>query len=247
MDDKLLDTILKKKEKLDSFRPLPPSLAEKLRDQFIVEWTYNSNAIEGNTLSLKETEVVLHHGVTIGGKSLREHFEAVNHKEGIEFLEKIIAEKQNISEEIIRKLHGIILRNIDDKEAGAYRRYNVRIMGASFLPPRAEKVKPLMKDLLQWYNTGKHDYTVPVLAAQMHYRLVHIHPFIDGNGRLSRLLMNLILMAAGYPPAVILNSDRAEYYRVLSTADSGDTEPFEDFTGRAIIRSLELYLYSFGG
>lgn len=165
MDGKLLSSIEGKKRELDKNRPLNPSIARKLQEQLALEWTYNSNAIEGNTLSLHETEVVLEQGITIGGKSVNEHLEAINHKNGIEFLRKIINQKEELSETAIRDCHRIILKGIDDLEAGAYRRTNVRIVGARLIPPQAIKVKNQMSDLLSWYYKNKHTLPQAVLAA----------------------------------------------------------------------------------
>jgi len=244
MDEKLLKSIEGKKKELDKYRPLNNSITQKLNDQFALEWTYNSNAIEGNTLSLQETEVVLNRGITIGGKSVNEHLEAINHKDGIKYIENIIGKKEEISELLNKELHRIILKGIDDLEAGVYRRHNVRIVGAFMIPPQSIKVKNKMEELMNWYYENKYLIPIPELAAQMHYKFVCIHPFIDGNGRVSRLLMNLILMSNGYPPAIILNVDRRKYYRVLNDANKGNEESFENFIGRSIERSLIIYLNS---
>lgn len=244
MDEKLLRSIEGKKKEIDNYRPFSPSISRKLDEQFTLEWTYNSNAIEGNTLSLHETEIVINRGLTIGGKSVNEHLEAINHKDGIAYISNIINRKEEISEDVIRELHRIILKGIDDLEAGCYRRHNVRIVGATVIPPQAIKIEREMKKLLTWYYENKFSIPIPVLAAQMHYRFVCIHPFIDGNGRVSRLLMNLILMANGFPPAVILHVDRKKYYRILSEADHGNDTSFENFIGRSIERSLIIYLNS---
>ena len=244
MDKKLLASIEGKKRELDKNRPLNPSIARKLQEQLALEWTYNSNAIEGNTLSLHETEVVLKQGITIGGKSVHEHLEAINHKDGIEFLKRVIDQKEEMGEAVIRKCHRIILKGIDDLEAGAYRRTNVRIVGAQLIPPQAIKVPTKIDQLLSWYYENKHTIPPAILAAKFHYKFVCIHPFIDGNGRVARLLMNLILMTHGYPPAVILKVDRKRYYRVLNEANAGNEEPFENFIGRSIERTLIIYLNS---
>jgi len=244
MDEKLLKSIDGKKRELDKFRPLPPSIVEKLREQFTIEWTYNSNAIEGNTLSLQETELVLNRGLTIGNKSLKEHFEAINHKEGIELVERFVEKKKDLDDKFVRDLHKIILKNIDDSAAGVFRTTNVRILGSVHIPPNPLKIPSLIKDFFEWYYENKHKMAIPELAAYAHYKFVCIHPFIDGNGRTSRLLMNLILMQNGYPPAVILNIDRKKYYRVLKQADLDKPKEFIDFIGRAIERSLIIYLNS---
>lgn len=244
MNRKLLLSIEGKKRQLDRYRPLPSGIVAKLREQFTIEWTYNSNAIEGNTLSLQETELVINRGLTIGNKSLKEHFEAINHKEGIELVERFIDKKKDIDEDFIKNLHRIILKNIDDTSAGVYRAYNVRILGAVHIPPSPLKIPKLIKEFLDWYYENKHLLPIPELAAYVHYKFVCIHPFIDGNGRTSRLLMNLVLMQNGYPPAVILNIDRKKYYRVLQMADLDRPQEFIDFIGRAIERSLIIYLNS---
>lgn len=244
MNSKLLRSIEGKKSELDRYRPLPAGTVEKLREQFTIEWTYNSNAIEGNTLSLQETELVLNRGLTIGNKTLKEHFEALNHKEGIELLERFVDKKKDIDEPFIKDLHRIILKNIDDANAGAYRTTNVRILGAVHIPPNPIKIPRLIHEFVDWYYENKHRLSVPELSAYVHYKFVCIHPFIDGNGRTSRLLMNLVLMQNGFPPAVILNMDRKKYYRVLRLADQDKPQELIDFIGRAIERSLIIYLNS---
>lgn len=244
INSNLLLSIEGKKRELDRYRPLPAGVVAKLREQFTIEWTYNSNAIEGNTLSLQETELVINRGLTIGNKSLKEHFEAINHKEGIELVEQFVAKKKDIDEEFIKNLHRVILKNIDDTGAGVYRASNVRILGALHIPPNPLKIAKLIHEFLDWYYKNKYLLPIPELAAYVHYKFVCIHPFIDGNGRTSRLLMNLVLMQNGYPPAVILNIDRKKYYRVLKMADLDRFQEFVDFIGRAIERSLIIYLNS---
>jgi Fic family protein len=238
----LLRSIEGKKRELDSFRPLPAGLVRKLEEQFTVEWTYNSNAIEGNTLTLRETELVINRGLTIGNKSLKEHFEALNHKEGIQFLYNFVKKKKELDEGTILKLHKIILKNINDIDGGHYRTSNVIIIGAIHIPPSAIKIQRLMNEFFEWYYRNKKKLSVAELAAWVHYKMVYIHPFIDGNGRTARLLMNLILIQNGYPPAVILNVDRKKYYRVLKDADKENYDGFINFIGRSIERSLLIYL-----
>jgi len=238
----LLKSIEGKKRELDSFRPFSAEIVRKLEEQFIVEWTYNSNAIEGNTLTLKETELVINRGLTIGRKSLKEHFEAINHKEGIQYLYDFVKKKKELDEDTILALHKRILKNIDDTQAGHYRTSNVMITGAIHIPPSAIKIKRLMNEFFEWYYENKKKLSVAELAAWTHYKIVHIHPFIDGNGRTARLLMNLILLQNGYPPAVILNIDRQKYYRTLKEADREKYGNFMNFIGRSIERSLLIYL-----
>lgn len=244
MDPKLLTSIEGKKRALDRLRPFPESIVKKLNEQFTIEWTFNSNAIEGNTLSLQETELVLNRGLTIGNKSLKEHFEVINHKKGIEYLNAFVSKKQELNETFIKELHKIILQNIDDQQAGVYRLTNVRILGAVHIPPNPVKIPSLIMEFLGRYNENKHTMPIPELAAWVHYQFVCIHPFIDGNGRTSRLLMNLVLIQNGFPPAVILNVDRKKYYRVLKQADLDKPNEFLNFIGRSIERSLIIYLNS---
>jgi len=244
INSKLLLSIEGKKRELDRYRPLSSGIVAKLREQFTIEWTYNSNAIEGNTLSLQETELVINRGLTIGNKSLKEHFEAINHKEGIELVERFVDKKKDLDESFIKDLHKIILKNIDDRSAGIYRTSNVRILGAVHIPPNSLKIPRLVDEFLDWYYENKYLLPIPELAAYVHYKFVCIHPFVDGNGRTSRLLMNLILMQNGYPPAVILNIDRKKYYRVLKMADLDRPQEYIDFIGRSIERSLIIYLNS---
>jgi Fic family protein len=238
----LLASIEGKKRELDAFRPLSPEIIRKLDEQFTVELTYNSNAIEGNTLSLRETELIINRGLTIGNKTLKEHFEAINHKEGIQYLADFVQKQKELDENTILEIHKLILKNIDEVEAGHYRQSNVMIVGAIHLPPSAIKIQRLMGEFMEWYYENKTRLSVVELAALSHYKIVYIHPFIDGNGRTARLLMNLILIQHGYPPAVILNLDRKKYYRVLKDADREKYNPFLDFIGRSVERSLLIYL-----
>jgi Fic family protein len=238
----LLHSIEGKKRELDALRPFSTELVRKLEEQFTVECTYNTNAIEGNTLTLRETELVINRGLTIGKKSLKEHFEAINHKDGINYLYDFVQKKKELDENAIFALHKIILKNIDNIDGGHYRTSNVMITGAIHIPPSAIKIQRLMNEFFEWYYTYKTELSIAELAAWVHYKLVHIHPFIDGNGRTARLLMNLVLIQNGYPPAVILNVDRKKYYRVLKDADREKYNDFFDFIGRSIERSLLIYL-----
>ena len=242
MAPELLRALEGKKRELDRHRPFPPEIVRNLEEQFRLEWTYNSNAIEGNTLNLRETELVLNRGLTIGKKSLREHFEVLNHGEAIALLENVLGKRKDLSEELALSLHALSLKNIDAAEAGRYRRSNVRIVGAAHIPPQAVKLPKLMQEFFIWYQERAHTLSPPELAAWVHYKFVRIHPFADGNGRTARLLMNLVLMRNGYPPAVILTVDRKRYHRVLKEADHDRHSGFLAFIGRSIDRSLSIYL-----
>lgn len=241
---RLLESIDSKKGQLDELRPFPGAALKRLHEQMVVEWTFNSNAIEGNTLSLKETALVLNEGLTVGGKPMREHLEALNHKEAILKLERWVKKRVPVCEEAICELHRIILKNIDEPEAGHYRRHRVRILGASHIPPDPIKIPKLMKGCVSWYEDQMKRLHPVVLSSLLHHKMVHIHPFSDGNGRCARLLMNLVLMQHGYPPAVILKVDRRKYYRCLQQADRERYEVYLNFAARAVERSLVIYLHA---
>lgn len=236
--------ILEKKKRLDGHRPLLPVLVARLRKELMIEYTYNSNAIEGNTLTLRETRLVVEEGVTIGGKSIKEHLEAKNHPEAIRFIEELINADKEIDEEEVLHLHKLILHDIDEN-AGRYRTSGVRITGASFMPPPSKKVRPMILELLQWLRNNPDELTPIELVAIFHHRFVQIHPFTEGNGRTARLLMNAILMKHGYPfIANITVRDRAKYLKTLSEADMGNTSGFVNFIARSVERSLDIYLHA---
>jgi len=241
--EEILARLERKKAQLDAARPLPPGVVAKLKEHFDVEWTYHSNAIEGSTLTLAETRLVLLDGLTVAGKSLREHLEAINHKHAIDFVEALAAKAEPITEHNIRQTHALILRTIDDENAGAYRKGQVYITGSTYVPPVAIEVPPLMQELVAWINSAEAIELHPVeRAALAHFRLVHIHPFVDGNGRTARLLMNLILIREGYPPAVIRRERRPEYYDALDRAHEGATDPFVALVAEEAERSLNVWL-----
>lgn len=215
--DDSFDTIDEQKKAIDLRRPLTKNQYNTLRNNLVVEWTYNSNAIEGNTLTLSETKVVLE-GITIGGKSVVEHLEAINHRDAILFLESIVDRQEEITEWNIRNLHQIILKDIDNSNAGKYRLENVLISGAKHIPPDYLMVPVQMQTLVYEDNKEWIHYHPVVRAALLHGEFVKIHPFIDGNGRTARLLLNLVLMGSGYPPIVIKKESRLAYYEALDTA-----------------------------
>lgn len=230
--------------RLNSFRPLPSAIVRKLREQFELEMTYNSNAIEGNSLTLKETFLVVSEGLTIKGKPLKDHLEAKGHSEALDYLYDLTAQENQepLSEKEIRELNGIVMRDIDRDWAGRYRNSNVIIGGATHTPPEAFEVPQLMRELVDWQTTVGQNLHPVELAAVFHHRLVHIHPFFDGNGRTTRLAMNVVLLRAGFPLVVILKNDRKRYYRLLSGADRGDLMPFARFIAQAVQRTLDIYL-----
>ena len=237
---KILD---EKKSRLDAHRPLPPAIAAKLAEYFRVDWTYNSNAIEGSTITLAETRAIFLDGVTIGGKSLREHLEVINNAHAIDFVEMIARQDEPITESVMRQIHALVLRTIDDANAGSYRRVNVRITGSDVALPDVSAVPGLMSDFARWLASDETRTMHPVeFSAHAHFKFVDIHPFIDGNGRTARLLMNLILIRAGFPPTVIQMKTRAQYYAALRKADAGDARDFIALVADAVERSLDIYL-----
>mgnify|MGYP003681900360 CR=1 FL=1 len=216
----------------------------RLRKQLMVEYTYASNAIEGNTLSLRETQLVIEEGTTVGGKSLREHLEARNHPKAIAFIEGIVRSGREIDEDDVLRLHKLLLEGIDE-DAGRYRTWGVRVTGATFTPPRSSEVRSLMGKLLRWVRDNPDELTTIELGALFHHRFVQIHPFSECNGRTARLLMNAILMRRGYPFIVSISySDRAKYLRTLSEADLGNPSAFVNFIARSVEHALDIYLHA---
>ncbi len=237
------DKLTEKKLELDGLRPLPPELTRNLDDWFRVELTFTSNAIEGNTLTRRETAVVIEKGLTVGGKSLKEHLEATNHAHALDFVHSLVQKKlSQLDEKDVLAIHDIILKGIDDDNAGHYRNVPVRISGSPVVMPNPRKVLKLMSDFTKWL-TGKHNLHPVAFAGEAHYRLVTIHPFVDGNGRTARLLMNLLLMVYGYPPAIIRKRDRLAYISALEKAQlGGSIEDYEKIIALAVDRSLNIYL-----
>ena len=228
---------------VDSKRPLPKAVLGNLRKVFTTEFTYNSNSIEGNSLTLRETQLVIEEGQTANGKSLREVYEARNHPEAIEYVESLANERRNITEADILSLHQIIMKDVmDPGETGRYRKGDVRIAGSKHVPPPAYEVPALMEELLETINDNPDEYTAIELAAYVLHRFVYIHPFQDGNGRVSRLLANLLLMRKRYLPVIILKLDRAKYLRCLERADRGDYRPLVSFFAQYAIKHLDMAL-----
>jgi Fic family protein/DNA-binding XRE family transcriptional regulator len=210
-----------------------------------LEYTFESNKIEGNTLTLKETDLIVNEGLTISGKSMREHLEAINHQEAIAYIKELMDKNTTINEREILCIHNLILRGIYPEDAGKYRKVQVMIKGSSHMPPQPFLVAKEMEELFIWYQTNKNNLHPVILAAEMHERLVTIHPFIDGNGRTSRLLMNLILLQHGYVIANIkgTNESRMQYYNVLEACQvENNKENFLLFIAQTEKECLERYL-----
>jgi excisionase family DNA binding protein len=244
IEEKTYGRILKKRNELDALKPYDQGALHRLQETFRVELTYNSNAIEGNSLSLIETKLVLEEGMTIGGKSLKEHLEATNHSKAIDFIESLV-KKTRIEEQDVLNVHATILDRIDPENAGFYRRGAVRISGTDYSPPNAVKVPKLMQEVYGLLNTKGGE---PIeTAAMIHQKFVDIHPFVDGNGRTARLLLNLYLMRNGYPPAILLRAERKKYIRTIMEGQiKRNYAPFVNFVAKAVERSLDIYLDAFG-
>jgi len=242
INDSLLNKIEKKKKKLDSLRPLPKDAVKRIIEDIRLRHTYHSDAIEGNTLTLQETKLVLEEGITIGGKPLKDHIEARNDAEAFDLMIKLVNSKKKISQEIIQQIHVFVMKGIL-KNPGQYRTENVRIIGAKIRPPSYLKIIKLMDDYIQ--NIEKLKLQIIKKASFIHHEFVKIHPFIDGNGRVARLLTNFYIMKNGYPPIVIQKEDRKKYYKTLNKADQGDLSDFATFIARSINESIQYYLSSF--
>ena len=234
------------KQHLNQLRNLQSDKVTKALD---IEYTYESNRIEGNTLTLQETALVIEKGLMIGGKSLNEHLEAVNHQNTIEYIKELAKQNETITERDLLQIHYLILQGINNEQAGKYRNLQVLISGAKHVPPQPYLVQKEIESLFLWYNENKDKLHPVELSAEMHERLVTIHPFIDGNGRTSRLVMNLILLQHGYIIANIKGDydSRMHYYRTLETAQTkNNKEDFLLFIAQIEKESLERYLTIIG-
>jgi Fic family protein len=231
-----------KKAQLDAHKPLSPDLVTNLQNWFKIELTYTSNAIEGNTLSRAETALVVEKNLTVEGKTIQEHQEAINHAQVFNWIiQKVNSKKQKITESTVLDIHQLILQKINHANAGRYRNIPVRIAGSTVIMPNPAKVPQLMSKFINWLKQrNNHPLTTAIDA---HFKLVSIHPFIDGNGRTARLLMNLLLMQAGYPPAIIRKEDRRRYINSIEKAQlGGSLSDYYQLMYKAVNRSLDIYL-----
>ena len=227
---------------LNNSRPMPEIALRKKREAISIEWIYNSNSIEGNTLSLRETQMVLQDGITIKGKSLREDFESKNHEKALDYLSKLSKPSYKINSGDILSIHALILNSIEDDYAGRLRNSGVRISGANFVPPNAQKVSGLLDELIVFVLKKPLKLNDLELATVFHHQFVWIHPFFDGNGRIIRLAMNLLFLKVGYTPAIILKNDRKKYYTALNIANKGDYEKLMLLMAQAVERTLNIHL-----
>lgn len=242
----LLNEVDVLKEQLSTLRPLPEEALKKIQDALDIEYTYESNRIEGNTLTLQETALVVNEGVTISGKSMREHLEAINHTEAINYIKDIAKQDIEISERTIKEIHALILHGIDRENAGRYRTVPVMISGSTHMPPQPYLIEKQMEDFMLRFRQMEEEKVHPVLvAAYLHDELVRIHPFIDGNGRTSRLLMNLYLLRNGYVIITLKGSNDAKvnYYKALEKSHTEHlTEDFQQLVVEAEMAALQKYL-----
>ncbi|MCE2743306.1 MAG: Fic family protein [Fluviicola sp.] len=237
-----LDLIDSLKSKLDKLREFD---SYRIAQALELEYTFESNRIEGNTLTLKETDLVINEGLTVSGKSMREHLEAINHQEAIEYVKDLVQRKVSINERELLVIHNMILRGIMPEYAGKYRNIQVMIKGSAHMPPQPFLVPKKMEEYFEWYQINRNKLHPVVLAAEMHERLVTIHPFVDGNGRTSRLIMNLILLKHGFVIANIKGDydARMNYYNALELVQTEkEKDTFLNFIADVEIDCLNRYL-----
>jgi Fic family protein len=241
MDPRLERRIRQKKIQLDQHRPLPHDTVMRLNADLKVFLTYHSNAIEGNSLTLQETEIVIDYGITVHGHPLREFLEATNHAEAYEFVTRLIEQRASISRETILALHRLVTDKILET-AGQFRKVPVSIRGSNMVPPPAYEVERLIREWIAWISGEGLAYDPVVRAAIAHHGFEAVHPFEDGNGRVGRLLLNLMLMSEGYPPALLLNDWRVRYIHALNEGNRGRYNPLLNLIGQSVEAGLDLYL-----
>jgi Fic family protein len=234
------------KARLQAIRPLDIEALQKIKAAFEMEYTYESNRIEGNTLTLQETALIVSEGITIGSKSMREHLEAINHAQAVEYIKDIAGSDIAVTERTVKEIHALILHGINKEQAGRYRTVPVMIAGSRHTPPQPYLIQPQMEHFIDSYRQMETDGIHPIIiAAYLHDELVKIHPFIDGNGRTSRLIMNLYLLSKGYSITSLKADNEAKqtYYRALEQSHVENShEPFYLFVANAVKQSLEKYL-----
>jgi Fic family protein len=238
--DQLLAAIAAKKERLDALRSVSRAALIALQHSYDVELTYTSNAIEGNTLTMRETAELIEHGITVGGKPLRDHLEAVDHYAAVLWMRELAAKPILVDEATVRELHRRIVARSQPEIGGIYSTLPRRIAGSPVIFPNPAKIPQLMKEYGEWLGKAG---SAPAASFDAHYRLVAIHPFTDGNGRTARLLMNLLLLREGYPPVAVRPEDRKTYLDMLEQASvRDDLEPFQTFMHKRLDATLEEYL-----
>ncbi len=238
--NELLTTIATKKMQLDALRPISHAALLALQKSYDVDLTYTSNAIEGNTLTLRETAELIEHGITVGGKPLRDHLEAIDHYEAVLWMRELAGKTTSINEDIVRELHRRIVSRSQPEIGGIYSTLPRRIAGSPVVFPNAVKIPELMRAYGEWVSQTASE---PAISFDAHYRLVAIHPFADGNGRTARLVMNVLLLRGGYPPVAVRPEDRKTYLDTLEQASvREDLAPFQTFMHQRLDATLGEYL-----
>lgn len=233
----------KLKKELDTYRPLPKESVKQLKDYYKISLTYTSNAIEGNSLTESETKVVIEDGLTIGGKPLRDHLEALGHAGAYDFIYDLAGMKKEISEEDILKIHHLFYEKIDEDNAGKYRKVRVFVSGTDFIFPPPSAVPALMEEFIQKIPNQIKQLHPVEFAAWLHFQFINIHPFVDGNGRVARLLMNLFLLKSGYVITIIPPVVRTDYIEIIRDCQkSGDPKQFYNLISNMVWESLKDYL-----
>ncbi len=241
IDQRIHRRILEKKNRVDKHRPLHPDLLKRLQEDVLVEYVHSTNKIEGNTLTLGETRIVIQ-GMTVGGKTLREIQEVRNHPETINYIQELAQSREPITTDTVRQVHRLLLHDILEKP-GEYRTGMIKVPGANFTPPKSTEIPGLLAELTQWLQANPWEYSPVELAARFMHRLLAIHPFHDGNGRTARILMNLILLRNGYPTITNINyRDRRHYLDALGQADLDNPKPLVDFIAMSVESALTWYL-----
>jgi Fic family protein len=244
LDARLMESIAEKKMRLEAKAPLAPGSLERAWWQLLVEWTYHSNAIEESDFSLEETCLLLQSGATCGARQLRHHYWVINHINAIHYVQDLVDHAVLPAPEHVRQIHRRLFEGLDDVNAGCYRETQVNPGRADWVLPEPWWVRPLMINWEDWVRDAEAGVHPIGLAALAHQRLAAIHPFLEGNGRTARLVMNWLLMRAGYPPAVIERAQRANYLRALAQADMGRGNWLVNLVGQAVERSLDRILTS---
>lgn len=240
----LSESVLRKKSELDALRPLTAASAAALDAWYDVELTYTSNALEGNTLTRSETAIVLEKGITVRGKPLKDHLEAAGHRDALGYMRDLARETAPVTELDVRNLHRLFMQKVDPAEAGSYSNHARTIAGSDLLLPSPAEIPALMSDFGKWLRIAP---TTPEAAFDAHEHLVTIHPFSDGNGRASRLLMNLLLLRAGFPPLILPPEDRPAYHDALQAVQmQGQREQWHEFLYQRLLQSLERMLAVLG-
>lgn len=241
LDPRLAERLARKKAQLDRLRPLPSDTVRRLNEDLRVFLTYHSNAIEGNSLSLRETQMVIEYGITVHSHPLREYLEATNHAEAYNYVTGIVQKEVSITRTTILTLHSLVMDKILETK-GKFRTTPVYIRGANMTSPPPGRVESLMREWVAWIDGEGKSYEPVIRAAIAHHGFEAVHPFEDGNGRVGRLLLNLMLMREGYPPALILRDWRARYIQALDSGNTGDYRALVNLIGQAVEAGLDLYL-----